>query len=178
MTGFSDTNCPDVSYSLEVLIEKKPIADAGGPISICEGTISYQVNDADATNYDTSVSTNINWSLTGPATHNNLSTINLENNTLQSRIRIPFDPLDGIVNNQGTIGYVQENNGSQVGNFDLVSGKLIEQSSAGRFFKQVLVNSRKTVLKVLIVGLVPAVVEMIFSLNNSKYQLFRDNVFF
>ena len=68
ITGFSNTNCPDATYSLEVLIEKNPIADAGGPISICEGTASYQVNDAFASNYDNSVSTNINWSLTGPAT--------------------------------------------------------------------------------------------------------------
>ena len=68
MTGFSNTNCPDVSYALEVLIENNPTADAGGPISICEGTVSYQVNDAFASNYDASVSTNINWSLTGPAT--------------------------------------------------------------------------------------------------------------
>ena len=68
MTGFSNTNCPDVSYSLEVLIEKNPIADAGGPISICEGTITYQVNDAFAFNYDPSIPTNINWALTGPAT--------------------------------------------------------------------------------------------------------------
>jgi hypothetical protein len=68
MTGFSNTNCPDATYSLEVLIERNPTADAGGPISICEGTTSYQVNDAFASNYDVSVSTNINWSLTGPAT--------------------------------------------------------------------------------------------------------------
>ncbi|MGB2173381.1 MAG: PKD-like domain-containing protein [Flavobacteriaceae bacterium] len=68
ITGFSNTNCPDATYSLEVLIEKNPTADAGGPISICEGTTSYQVNDAFASNYDASVSTNINWSLTGPAT--------------------------------------------------------------------------------------------------------------
>ncbi|MDC0092515.1 hypothetical protein OAI30_00005, partial [bacterium] len=68
MTGLSNTNCPDATYDLEVLIEQNPIADAGGPISICEGTISYQVNDAFAFNYDTSVSTDVNWSLTGPAT--------------------------------------------------------------------------------------------------------------
>ena len=68
LTGVSNTNCPDATYDLEVLIEKNPIAEAGGPISICEGTISYQVNDAFAYNYDNSVSTNINWSLTGPAT--------------------------------------------------------------------------------------------------------------
>ena len=68
MTGLSNTNCPDATYDLEVLIEKNPIADAGGPISICEGTISYQVNDAFAFNYDTSISTDVNWSLTGPAT--------------------------------------------------------------------------------------------------------------
>ena len=67
ITGISNTNCPDATYSLEVLIEKNPTADAGGPISICEGTASYQVNDAFASNYDASVSTNINWSLTGPA---------------------------------------------------------------------------------------------------------------
>ena len=54
MTGFSNTNCPDVSYALEVLIENNPTADAGGPISICEGTVSYQVNDAFASNYDAS----------------------------------------------------------------------------------------------------------------------------
>lgn len=68
ITGFSNTNCPDATYSLEVLIESKPTADAGAPISICEGTASYQINDAFASNYNASVSTNINWSLTGPAT--------------------------------------------------------------------------------------------------------------
>lgn len=68
ITGFSNTNCPDATYFLEVLIERNPTADAGSPISICEGTNSYQVNDAFASNYDASVSTNINWSLTGPAT--------------------------------------------------------------------------------------------------------------
>ena len=104
-----------------------------------------------------------------------LSTINLENNTLQTRIRIPFDPLDGIINANGTIGYLQENNGSQVGNFDLVAGKLIEQSSAGRFMSQVLVNSRKTVLKLLIVGLVPNVIEMLFSRNDSNKNIMLSN---
>jgi gliding motility-associated-like protein len=66
LTGTSDSNCPDATYNLEILIDPKPEADAGATVSICEGTTTYQVNDANAQNYDSSVSTNINWSLTGP----------------------------------------------------------------------------------------------------------------
>lgn len=78
-----------------------------------------------------------------------LATIDTQNNKLISRIRIPFDPLNGFMNKGGTIAYIQEDYGSQVGNFDLVKGKLIEQSNAGRFFKKALILSRK----ILIVGL-------------------------
>lgn len=104
-----------------------------------------------------------------------LATINLVSDTLQSRIRIPFDPLTGIINSNGSIGYVQENNGSQIGNFDLVNGKLIEQSSAGRFLSQVIVNSRKAILNVMIVGLIPSLVETFFSRNNSQKNILLDN---
>ena len=78
-----------------------------------------------------------------------LATIDTEKNVLLSRIRIPFDPLDGFMNKEATIAYIQEGYGSQVGSFDLVRGELIEQSSAGRFFNKVLILSRK----VLLVGL-------------------------
>lgn len=67
LTGVNST-CPIAAESIEILIKKKPTADAGAPVSICQGTINYIINDASAVNYDTSVPTNINWTLTGPAT--------------------------------------------------------------------------------------------------------------
>lgn len=68
LKGITNTNCPTASYSFEVLIKKKPTAEAGAAISICQGTVNYTVTDAYATNYDPTVPTNINWTLTGPAT--------------------------------------------------------------------------------------------------------------
>ena len=67
LTGITNSNCPIAIQSREVLIKKKPIAYAGAPVSICQGTVNYTVNDASASNYDASVPTNIYWSLTGPA---------------------------------------------------------------------------------------------------------------
>ncbi len=72
-----------------------------------------------------------------------------QDNILLSRIRIPFDPLDGFMNKDASIAYIQEDNGSEIGSFDLIKGKLIEQSNAGRFFKKALILSRK----LLVVGL-------------------------
>lgn len=68
LTGVTNSNCPTATESIEVLIKKKPTANAGAPVSLCQGTVNYIVNDASATNYDASVPTNINWTLTGPAT--------------------------------------------------------------------------------------------------------------
>ncbi len=69
MTGITDSNCPIATESIEVLIKKKPIADAGAPVSLCQGSGDYVVNDATADHYDSSVLTNINWSVvSGPAT--------------------------------------------------------------------------------------------------------------
>ena len=69
LTGISNSNCPTASESIEVVIKKKPIANAGAPVTLCQGSGDYEVNDATADNYDTSVLTNINWSVvSGPAT--------------------------------------------------------------------------------------------------------------
>jgi gliding motility-associated-like protein len=68
LTGVTNSNCPSATESIEVLIKKKPIADAGAPVSFCQGSGNYVVNDATAANYDASVTSNINWTLTGPAT--------------------------------------------------------------------------------------------------------------
>ncbi len=69
LTGTTNSNCPTATESIEVLIKKKPIADAGAPVSLCQGSGDYIVNDATATNYDTSIPTNINWAVvSGPAT--------------------------------------------------------------------------------------------------------------
>jgi gliding motility-associated-like protein len=68
LTGITNSNCPIATESIEILIKKKPTANAGAPVSICQGTVNYIVNDATAANYDPSVLTNINWTLTGPAT--------------------------------------------------------------------------------------------------------------
>ncbi len=68
LTGVTNSNCPTVTESIEVVIKKKPTANAGAPVSLCQGMVNYQVNDATAANFDASVPTNINWTLTGPAT--------------------------------------------------------------------------------------------------------------
>ena len=78
--------------------------------------------------------------------HKKLAMVNLEDSSLQSLARIPFDPLTGIMNKDASIGYVQENLGSEVANFDLVNGKLIKSSNAGRVFNQVLVGARKIMI--------------------------------
>ena len=68
LTGVTNSNCPTASQSLEVIIKKLPTANAGAPVTICQGSGNYTVNDAYASNYDATVPTNINWTLTGPAT--------------------------------------------------------------------------------------------------------------
>ncbi len=68
LTGISNTNCPVATSSVEVLIEKQPIANAGAPVTICENTPEYQVNDASASNYDVSDANAINWTIIGNAT--------------------------------------------------------------------------------------------------------------
>ncbi|MCF6300055.1 MAG: hypothetical protein L3J52_02890 [Proteobacteria bacterium] len=99
---------------------------------------------------------------------NKLATVDIKKNMLQSYIRIPFDPLNGFMNTKGTIAYVQEDKGSQVGNFDLVSGKLIEQSNAGRFFNQVIVNTRRFVISGL--------TQYFFMRQNSQKNIMLDNL--
>lgn len=69
LTGTTNSNCPIASESIEIVIKKKPIANAGAPVSLCQGSGDYVVNDATANHYDASVLTNINWAVvSGPAT--------------------------------------------------------------------------------------------------------------
>lgn len=62
--GISDSNCPEVIDTMVVTILKKPTANAGSAVSICEGTTYTLVNgEASATNYAA-----IRWTATGPGT--------------------------------------------------------------------------------------------------------------
>lgn len=62
--GLSDSNCPEVVDTMVVTIVKKPIANAGANVTICEGTSYTLVNgEASAQNYTT-----ITWTATGPGT--------------------------------------------------------------------------------------------------------------
>ena len=98
---------------------------------------------------------------------NKLAAINIKNDSLISYIRIPFDPLDGFMNADGSIGYVQENSGSEVANFDLINGKRIEQSNAGRIISQSVANLRKHLL-----GWLP---NMLFDFLESNKNMLLDN---
>ncbi|WGK94414.1 MULTISPECIES: PKD-like domain-containing protein [Flavobacterium] len=62
--GLSDSNCPEVVDTMVVTIVKKPTANAGVNITICEGT-SYTLVSGDATaqNYSS-----LTWTATGPGT--------------------------------------------------------------------------------------------------------------
>ena len=81
--------------------------------------------------------------------HKKLATISFAGNKIkqiQNTIKIPFDPLDGILNKTGTLAYVQENLGSEVAVFDLLKGKLIKSVNAGRVFNHVLLGARKIMI--------------------------------
>ena len=69
--AISDSNCPEVTDSTVITILKKPTANAGLNITICEGS-SYTLSagEASAQNYSA-----ITWSATGPGTLDS-STIN------------------------------------------------------------------------------------------------------
>lgn len=62
--GLSDSNCPEVVDTMVVTIVKKPTANAGVNVTICEGT-SYTLVSGDATaqNYSS-----LTWTATGPGT--------------------------------------------------------------------------------------------------------------
>jgi len=69
--AISDSNCPEVTDSTVITILKKPTANAGENVSICQGS-SYTLSagEASAQNYNT-----ITWTATGPGALS-LSTIN------------------------------------------------------------------------------------------------------
>ena len=71
LNAVSDTNCPIVSNATQITIIKKPTANAGTNVSICEGS-SYTLaaGDATAQNY-----TSLSWTATGPGALN-LGSIN------------------------------------------------------------------------------------------------------
>lgn len=62
--GVSDSNCPEIVDTMVITILKKPTANAGPAVAICEGASYTLVNgEASATNYSA-----ITWSATGPGT--------------------------------------------------------------------------------------------------------------
>ena len=71
LNAVSNSNCPLVSDTTLITIAKKPIANAGANVSICEGS-SYTLaaGDATAQNY-----TSLSWTATGPGALN-LGSIN------------------------------------------------------------------------------------------------------
>ncbi len=97
-----------------------------------------------------------------------LASINLQQQTLKSFIRIGFDARDGILNKAGNLAYIQENLGSQVALFDLKAGKKIDSSNAGRVFNQALVVARK----IMIGG---SLIELIMLSQNSTKNILLDN---
>lgn len=96
--GISDSNCPEVIDSMVVTIIKKPVANAGANVTICEGTPYTLVSgEATAQNYSS-----LTWTATGPGTLD-ASTIN----SLTPR----YNPAPGQVGNVTltltALGYTQ-----------------------------------------------------------------------
>lgn len=69
--AISNTNCPEVTDTTLITIVKKPTANAGANVTICEdSSYTMSAGEASALNY-----TSINWTATGPGALD-LSTIN------------------------------------------------------------------------------------------------------
>ncbi len=105
---------------------------------------------------------------------NKLAIIDTTKNQMKSVINIPFDPLWGFINHDGNTAYIQENNGSEVANFDLINGQFIQQSNAGRIMAQSVVNLRKYAL-VGFAGIAGGITEMLFSRLVSQKNMILDN---
>jgi len=60
--AISNSNCPEEIDETEIIIKKKPTANAGAPVSICEGS-SYTLSAGEATAANF---TSVTWTATGP----------------------------------------------------------------------------------------------------------------
>lgn len=98
-----------------------------------------------------------------------MAAINTHDLSLKSRNRLPFDVLTGIISEDGSLGVIQENIGSEIGFVDLVEGDVIKQMGAGRMSVKVA----KTTLKIQVVatGALLSVVSSVVEYFESAKQL-------
>lgn len=61
-----------------------------------------------------------------------MAAISTKDLSLKSRNRLPFDVLRGIVSEDGELGIIQENSGSEIGFVNLIEGDVVKQIGAGR----------------------------------------------